>query len=210
MVPVTTYSGGLIMFKMFAVLMRWWAMNFSSRAVDRKNARLKVLLDAALLLANTSSLTGLANRRGLYEAARVELARSFSNERDLAVIFIDIDFFKDINDSFGHSAGDQVLKKFGHFLRGRVRGNDIISRLSGDEFVVLLPGEDLSGAERIAEKIKSSLMEQEFLIIDTRGNKHRLKIDVSIGAASTSEGLLTFQQMKAVADERMLALKQKR
>ncbi len=196
--------------RILAVLMRLWAMNFSSSAKQRKIIRLENLLAEAVLLANTGSLTGLANRRGLHEAARVELVRAHSNERNLSVVFIDIDFFKAINDSFGHSAGDQALKKFGHFLKSCVRGNDIVGRLSGDEFLILLPGEDLSGAVRISKKIKSALKEEEFLIIDINGDKHRLKIDASIGAASTSEGLLTFQQLKATADERMYDEKEKR
>ncbi len=164
-------------------------------------------------MATRDKLTGLINLLGLDEVVRVAFARASRDRRErgnIALLFIDVNFFKPINDTFGHSAGDTVLKKLSDLLVKSVRASDTVARIGGDEFVVLLPGEDFSSAEKIAEIIKSLIKEEMFSVFDTKGKIHKFPLGLSVGVASTSEGFSTFEQLKTVADERMYMQKQKR
>jgi diguanylate cyclase (GGDEF)-like protein len=102
-------------------------------------------------------LTGLYNRRHLAELLPRELARARRSGKPVAMILIDIDHFKRVNDSFGHSAGDVVLAAIGTLLRGKVRGGDVACRYGGEEFAVVLPETDVDSAQRRAEDIRSAI-----------------------------------------------------
>ncbi len=99
-------------------------------------------------------LTGLANRRAFFEAAERELARSRHSPRSTALIMFDADHFKAVNDRFGHPAGDAVLRHFAAILRAAFRDVDVVARVGGDEFAVLLPSTDLAGAAAVAERVR--------------------------------------------------------
>lgn len=102
-------------------------------------------------------LTGLYNRRYLAELLPRELARARRSGKPVAMILIDIDHFKRVNDSFGHSAGDMVLTAIGALLKGIVRGGDVACRYGGEEFAVILPETDVHSASRRAEEIRSAM-----------------------------------------------------
>jgi diguanylate cyclase (GGDEF)-like protein len=108
----------------------------------------------------TDTLTGLLNRRGLYEIAERLFDRNLGHGEKIVVMFADMDKFKSINDTFGHPAGDQVLRELGTILRESLRAHDIAARYGGDEFVLILSNTTMDEAEyvarRIQEKVKTS------------------------------------------------------
>ncbi len=107
--------------------------------------------------ARTDALTGLLNRRGFEERASLELAHARREQRSVAVIVFDIDYFKRINDEWGHEIGDRVLKRIGSLLGRESRDIDVTARFGGEEFVVLLPGCQSADAERFAERVRGAL-----------------------------------------------------
>jgi diguanylate cyclase (GGDEF)-like protein/PAS domain S-box-containing protein len=116
---------------------------------ERKRAE-----NAAHELAVRDSITGLLNRRGLDNALNTVLSSAIAESRQLALLLVDLDYFKAVNDTYGHEAGDHVLREVAHVLSQSVRRTDIVGRTGGDEFVVLLPGiEGPYKAEEIAQNI---------------------------------------------------------
>lgn len=103
------------------------------------------------------ALTGLYNRRALFELADPMFQRLGEHDGRLAVLFADMDKFKQVNDTHGHAAGDRVLKQFGHILRSSIREYDLAARLGGDEFVLILPGAELAQARRVAERVQRNI-----------------------------------------------------
>src|SRR5439155_3250348 len=103
-------------------------------------------------------LTGLPNRRQFEEKLQEAVARSKRSDRPMALMFLDVDHFKQINDTHGHAAGDAVLKEFAARLQRCVRITDTVARLAGDEFVIILEGlHDIEDAELVARKIRAAL-----------------------------------------------------
>ena len=129
-------------------------------------------------LATTDSLTGLYNRRRFMELSEREFARSVRYDRDLALFMLDIDFFKNVNDTYGHSVGDEVLRSLSEIAILALRNADIIGRLGGEEFAVLLPETGGEAAFEVAERLRLSV---ERAAINTAGGD--LGITVSIGVA---------------------------
>lgn len=142
-------------------------------------------------LANFDALTGLANRRSFQNLLEAELQRSRSEACQGAIVFLDLDRFKYINDSLGHSAGDRLLQRAGSALERAVGETGTVARLGGDEFAVLLPGADAERACTVVEGILGSLHEERLVV-----NNEEIPIRASAGIAlypgdsDTSEGLL--------------------
>src|SRR4029079_18240429 len=110
-------------------------------------------------IAKRDNLTGLYNDRYLHIALSETIQRCKTEGRDLALLFLDLDYFKHVNDTHGHLAGSQVLREVGHLLRRRVKNiGGIPARYGGDEFVLLLPGADLETAIDVAEEIRADIV----------------------------------------------------
>jgi diguanylate cyclase (GGDEF)-like protein len=124
------------------------------RGLAARNARLVARLT---LESRIDPLTGLLNRRGLEERFAVELARAKRDRRPLAVVAVDIDHFKRINDDHGHQAGDRALVWLAAMLCEQTRGADIVARVGGEEFVIVLPGSDGASTLEFAERLRRAI-----------------------------------------------------
>jgi diguanylate cyclase (GGDEF)-like protein len=120
-------------------------------------ARLEREREALRRSALTDPLTGAANRRGLGERIEYEVARHSRLSHSFAVVMIDLDGFKGVNDRFGHPAGDELLRDVAASLREAVRDQDTVARLGGDEFCVLAPETDRAGGERLATRVDQAV-----------------------------------------------------
>ena len=130
-------------------------------------------------LADHDSLTGLFNRRRFEEELRRELSRANRYQSTGAVLAIDLDHFKYVNDSLGHSAGDELITQVGAIFRRRVRGTDVLARIGGDEFAVLLPGANHEQATLVARSLLEALRRES--VLDMRGGS--IGVTASIGIA---------------------------
>lgn len=128
-------------------------------------------------------LTGLFNRRYLEETLQREIRRSVRSEQSLGVLMLDLDYFKKFNDTYGHDAGDTVLRETAAFLAQSVRAEDVVCRFGGEEFVIILPVADLHATQARGEKIRSKLRE---LTVLHQGQSLGM-ITVSIGVAALPE-----------------------
>jgi diguanylate cyclase (GGDEF)-like protein len=151
--------------------------------------------------ARTDRLTGLANRRALEHDYRREAARSARTGEPLALVLIDLNRFKDINDLYGHAAGDRALVGVSGRMRSVLRASDIAARIGGDEFVLLLPGSDLAGATVIAERLTASVAEPHTGITP---------VGLCFGAAACAAGAESLDEMMRRADQALYAKKRAR
>lgn len=124
-------------------------------------------------------LTGLYNRRYMEEMLEIEFSRARMYHTDLSCLIMDLDHFKEVNDSFGHAFGDLVLKEFAETLKNSTRNSDWRFRYGGEEFMLLVPGTDIHGARRMAEKIRRMCEKKVYA-----NKSHSAKVTVSIGIAS--------------------------
>jgi diguanylate cyclase (GGDEF)-like protein len=120
-------------------------------------ARLEAEREALRASASTDPLTGALNRRGLAERLRYEVVRHARQQREFAVVALDLDGFKLVNDRFGHHAGDEVLREVAGAMRSAVRDQDSVARLGGDEFCVLAPETGRAGAEQLAARVAEAI-----------------------------------------------------
>ena len=146
-------------------------------------------------------LTGIHNKRSLIESLEREIPRAHRHERPLSVIIFDIDHFKKINDTFGHLAGDYVLKELATLARSRLRPDDVLGRYGGEEFLVILPETRLEGAAKIAEELRSIIEAHNFEFED-----ETIEVTVSAGTAQLHHGWQLLPFIKH-ADERLYQAK---
>ena len=150
-------------------------------------------LDSSMEMAVTDALTGLHNRRYMTGQLQALVGRAAQGGAQVAVLVLDIDHFKSVNDGFGHDAGDEVLVEFAVRLATNVRAVDLPCRMGGEEFVVVMPGASLEDAGRVAERIRRDVASAPFRVM---GGKEQITITISIGVAATvgdgdtPEGLL--------------------
>ncbi|RCS21982.1 PleD family two-component system response regulator [Phyllobacterium salinisoli] len=146
----------------------------------RYNDLLRKSLSQTIEMAVTDSLTGLHNRRYLDSHMSMLFTRSISRERPLSVLMTDMDHFKLINDTYGHDAGDDVLRDFAGRLHRNIRGIDLACRYGGEEFVVVLPDTDAHMAAVVAERIRGTVASTPFLI---RNGAASVNVTISVGLA---------------------------
>ena len=113
-------------------------------------------------LAMTDDLTGALNRRKFYEILDHEIDRYKRYGTELSLLLIDIDYFKKVNDNFGHHTGDQILQKFSDLIQNLIRKSDYFARIGGEEFAIILPQSNLQQAVNMAEKIRNRISEYNF------------------------------------------------
>jgi diguanylate cyclase (GGDEF)-like protein len=151
--------------------------------------------------------TGLLNAATWQREADVELARAVRTHTPLAVAVADIDHFKSVNDTFGHLAGDQVLRELARSLEGSLRDYDIVGRFGGEEFTLLLPQTNPFEAARIAERIRDQIDQQTITIDDGSREGLRLRVTISIGVATLNGSHRDLNDLIAAADSALYQAK---
>ena len=145
----------------------------------RAEAERDILVDKLQYLSRTDELTGLLNRRALIEKLEDEVRRTQRYKTHLSILICDIDYFKEINDSYGHDTGDRVLQIVSNLLKESLRSIDVIGRYGGDEFLVILPETSMNGAKEIAERIRSTIDDFRW----EREGKEAIRTTLSLGVA---------------------------
>jgi diguanylate cyclase (GGDEF)-like protein len=144
----------------------------------------------------TDHVTGIHNRRQLFNLGELEFKRARRFNRPLSAIMLDIDHFKDVNDTYGHAKGDQVLKSLAQFLKIHLRDFDILGRYGGEEFVIVLPGADLPNACNVAYRLRKGVQERPMI-------NGSVSITISLGVAQLSNEIPDFQSLMNKADMAM-------
>ncbi len=149
-------------------------LNHINQNLQSKNKNLKYISE-------NDSLTNIANRRKLDEILEIEINRSKRKQTTLSIILIDIDLFKNVNDTFGHKVGDLVLKELSLLLNNNLRKYDFLGRWGGEEFLIICPQSDLKQTIKLANKLKNLIREHKFT------NYNDLHLTISCGVAQFSE-----------------------
>ena len=151
----------------------------------------------------TDDLTKLYNYRYLMQYLEADVKRCLRYKKKVSLLFIDVDGFKRINDTFGHLVGSQALSEMGQVFRGMVRETDVVGRYGGDEFVIVLPETPLNGAMVIAERIRKKVEECEFV-----AQNLSIRLTVSLGVANCPKHTLTAEGLIKKADAAMYRAKE--
>jgi len=168
----------------------------------QSGARILDLEERLRVLATRDSLTGLLNRRTFFELLDKEWLRSRRNCCPLSCVMTDVDFFKRVNDTYGHSAGDAVLRSVSRLIKGHCRGSDSVCRYGGEEFCVLLPETDNQGAMAWAERCRLVIAEAPCIAGGTN-----IPVTVSLGVAQQDEATESPEQLLDFADQALLVAK---
>ncbi|MBC8043402.1 MAG: GGDEF domain-containing protein [Rhizobacter sp.] len=168
-------------------------------ALVAATAFVKMLLDRERQRARRDFLTGLANRQAFDEAATVEIARSRRHRHVMTLVSIDCDHFKEVNDTLGHDAGDEVLRTVASVLQQRLRLTDLPARLGGDEFALLLPETNAEAAREVLEKLRHRLLAAMRL--------KKCPVTFSIGVATFTEPPDSISRAMAITDKILYRVK---
>lgn len=166
----------------------------NNRVLQMANKRLQAL-------ATSDALTGLANHRSMIALLDAEVERAARYGHSFASVFIDLDHFKALNDTFGHPVGDAALREFAAVVRGALRGPDTLCRWGGEEFVALLPETDLEGAMEVAERVRAAVASHAFTSAGRVHTTCSCGISIFPADASDRDGMI------AMADRAMYASK---
>jgi diguanylate cyclase (GGDEF)-like protein len=157
-----------------------------------------------LKIASHDALTGVLNARAYQAQCQLAIEAGATAGRGYSVLFVDLDHFKRVNDQHGHATGDRVLQAAAQALQKGVRHSDIVGRIGGEEFGVLLPHTDLDQALRVAEHLRHSIEQLQWPIgVDGQG----LKITASMGVANSPDGQISLQSLQQRADSAMYQAK---
>lgn len=162
------------------------------------------LFEEVQSLALTDPLTGLQNRRSLFELGKIEFSRALRLERPFSCMMLDLDHFKQINDNYGHQIGDQVLQEFASRCKKSIREIDLLGRYGGEELIVLLPDTNRDRAVQVAERLRSEIGEHPVRVSD-----RDIHLTVSIGVATKDENTSNLEALIARADQAMYIAKHK-
>ncbi|HYD17909.1 MAG TPA: diguanylate cyclase, partial [Patescibacteria group bacterium] len=171
----------------------------------RYQDRLRSNYETSLSLALTDSLTGLFNRRYLMVHLEKLIKKNAESKKSMAVLMLDIDHFKKINDTHGHQVGDEVLKVFAERIAQRLRSFDLVARLGGEEFVVVLPDISLEMAQQVAERLRLGIAREPFKTSSPHGN---VPVSVSIGATLLEGEDIKVEAALARADDELYRAKE--
>jgi len=187
-----------------------------SREIARETVQLAaqamsraMVLEKALAMASSDELTGLINRRGYYQRFEGELERARRHQTPLCVALLDVDFFKQFNDNYGHLSGDLILKALAELCTQNTRKSDVVCRFGGEEFAILLPDTSLKSAIELMERVRQSVESLQVTGI----NGEILNITISVGLAEVntrpkaSHGRTDISDALALADEQLYAAK---
>ncbi|XQW84374.1 diguanylate cyclase [Thalassotalea piscium] len=155
-----------------------------------EHERIKAEIDA-----RTDALTQLANRRKFMESIEHDLSIARRNNLDFSVVYLDIDLFKSINDTYGHAAGDNILKELANILKNNTRPSDNIARIGGEEFAITSLGKNTHTAAALADRIRQKVEEHTFFI-----DKIEIKITISMGVASLTDTQTSDELLKCTDD----------
>ena len=150
----------------------------------------------------TDGLTGIANRPSVEKSLQIEFERSKRYNSPLSLIILDVDHFKDVNDTYGHQKGDEILIAFASLLKKACRTNDIAARYGGEEFVMVLPQSNAQGAFKIAERVREEMMKISFT-----GNESNFAVTVSCGVAEFNKDYESINKLIAAVDQALYEAK---
>ncbi len=150
---------------------------------QRYAAELRESVSSTMQLAVVDELTGLYNRRYFDRHLALMFTKAQQQGRYMALMMLDLDYFKSVNDNHGHGAGDEVLREFALRLQRNIRGVDLACRYGGEEFVVLMPDTDADMARTVAERVRAAMADREFVVND----KTSLTLTVSAGIAAIDD-----------------------
>jgi len=153
-------------------------------------------------LAVTDPLTGIPNRRAFFDNARGVLNFAHLQDQPVSLLMLDVDSFKNVNDTYGHKAGDLMLEAIAQYMRSHMRVGDLCGRIGGEEFAILLPGSDESRATAIAERFRAGIAD---LVVDMEGKP--ISVTVSIGVAATNGGRKSLDALFVQSDRAMYCAK---
>lgn len=156
-------------------------------------------------LANTDPLTGVNNRRSFERISAKEWERAKRYQQPLSILALDLDHFKRVNDTYGHKAGDDVLKQFSSICLQEVRKGDSIFRMGGEEFTVLMPMSETEDAKILAARLRSCTETTDFFLDDLGQS---INISVSIGVSSLTHWKSSIEDIAAQADQALYSAKQ--
>lgn len=171
----------------------------SHLAISLSNARVMRTLET---MATTDGMTGLFNKRAMLDQAKNKLAAAKRFSQPLSVLVTDIDFFKSVNDTYGHDVGDHVIRGLGDVLRRCKRETDVVARFGGEEFVVLCEQTDTEGAVHLAERVRQELEAEVF-----QSEHGPLSVTCSVGVATLDGSMKDWDALFKAADEALYASK---
>ena len=172
-------------------------------SIQRDITEYKKLEQDLQILCRTDPLTTAANRRAFNEILSQEFSRFKRSQKEYALIMIDLDHFKSINDQHGHSVGDQVLIEVTERCKDNIRVHDILARLGGEEFCILLPYTETKQAQKVAERLRAKI-EIKPIIVDGL----RVKVTISVGISLVSTGDEDGHQAMERADQKLFQAKE--
>jgi diguanylate cyclase (GGDEF)-like protein len=173
----------------------------AKRTIRVKEIELKAILVQADEVSHTDALTYLSNRRQVINDLQKEVHRAERYATPVSILMMDIDHFKNINDTYGHPVGDQVLFQLANMLREGIRESDMVGRYGGEEFLIVLPNTELQKATELAGRLCKIIREKDIEIV---GKAH---ITVSIGVAEYKHGEENWQKFLSRADMALYSAK---